>query len=68
MNLVVPEALAVIKSPELSWLMIRAEFSPIPPETERGAGVFADDPIRMAVSRSLPRIRLPVPFGVMVRD
>jgi hypothetical protein len=47
--------------------MIAAAFPPMPPLTERGASVFAPDPIRTPEFESLERIRFPVPAEVRVR-
>lgn len=46
---------------------IAAAFPPIPPETERGAGVLADVPMYIPVSESDERIVFPVPCEVRVR-
>ena len=67
LNLVAPEAEALIRSPELMLLTIREAFDPIPPDIDKGAGVFDCDPIRTAVSKSDERIRFEVPFAVNVR-
>ena len=67
LNLVVPELDAAIRSPELMLLTIREALLPIPPDIERGAGVFEEAPIRTAVSKSDERIRFPVPFAVKER-
>jgi len=45
-NNVVPDALAVKRSPEFFWLTINAAFPPIPPEIESGARVLLLAPMR----------------------
>jgi len=66
-NLVTPLADAVIKSPELLLFILRAAFDPIPPETDKIAGVFEELPTYTPVLLSEERIVLPVPFGAMVK-
>jgi hypothetical protein len=46
---------------------MRAAFPPIPPLTDRGAGVLDRVPILTPVSESELRVISPVPFGVSVR-
>ncbi len=64
-NLVTPLEEAAKISPELVWFTIAAALLPMPPETESGAGVFADDPIKTPESKSDERTVLPEPFGVI---
>jgi len=45
-NLVAPLALAVKMSPLFFWLIIAAALTPMPPETESGAIVLDDEPMR----------------------
>jgi len=66
-NCVVPEELAANISPLFVWLTIRAAFAPIPPDIDRGAGVFEDDPMLTPVSPSDVNVSSPVPLGVIVR-
>src|SRR5689334_14988954 len=47
--------------------MIAAAFPPMPPETDRGAGVFVEEPMYTPESKSEERIVLPDPAGVRVR-
>jgi hypothetical protein len=49
-------------------LTIKLEFAPIPPEIERGAGVFDDVPMLTPVSESDVSVSSPVPLGVRVRE
>jgi hypothetical protein len=67
-NLVAPLALAVKILPELVWLIIAAALLPIPPETDSGAGVLADEPILTPELKSDVRMVLPEPAGVNVRS
>ena len=67
LNLVTPEAEAAKRSPELRLLTMREAFDPIPPDIERGAGVFAELPIKTDESKSDERIRFPVPFATNER-
>ena len=67
LNRVVPEALAAIRSPEFVLFTMKAALLPIPPKTERGASVFAEEPIKTPELKSEERIVLPEPFGVRVR-
>lgn len=61
--MVVPEALAAIRSAELLLLTISEALDPIPPDIDSGAGVFDEEPMSTAVSKSDESIRFPVPFG-----
>jgi len=65
---VVPEAEAERISPELVWLRIRTAFDPIPPETDRGAGVrVASAPMFTPESKSETKTSSPVPLAESVR-
>jgi len=66
-NLVVPEEEAVRRSPEFVWLTIREAFAPIPPETDRGAGVLVEEPMSTPLLKSEVRMVFPEPLGVTVR-
>ena len=44
-----------------------AAFPPIPPLTDRGAGVFVSLPILTPELKSLDKVSSPLPFGVNVR-
>ena len=67
-NFVTPEALAVIKSPLFTLFTLNAALFPIPPETERTAGVFVLLPTYAPELASVLIIVFPVPVGVKVRD
>lgn len=67
-NLVTPEAEAEIRSPEFVLLTTSAALLAIPPETERTAGVFEDEPIYMPESKSEESTRSPDPLGVRVKS
>ena len=64
---VVPDALAVMRSPLFFWFTIKAALLPIPPEIESGARVLVLEPIRTAELKSEVRTVLPEPFGVSVK-
>lgn len=66
-NLVTPEADAAIKSPLFKLLIIKPALEPIPPETDKGAGVLPEEPISTVESKSEESIRSPVPCGVRVK-
>jgi hypothetical protein len=61
---VTPDAEAERISPEFNWFMIKEAFPPIPPVTERGAGVLVPVPIYTPVSESEVKTMFPVPLGV----
>ena len=68
MNLVVPDPEALIRFPELVLLTIKEAFDPIPPETERGAGVrVASAPMFTPESKSETKTSSPVPLAESVR-
>ena len=54
-------------SAEFSWSMTSAAFDPIPDRIKRGNSPVIAVPIVVPESKSDPRIRFPVPFGVMVK-
>ena len=66
-NFVTPEEDAVIKSPLLRLFTLNAALLPIPPLTERTAGVLPVLPMYTPLSLSLLMIVCPVPFGVRVK-
>ncbi len=66
-NLVTPDADAVIRSPLFVLFTISAALPPMPPDTESGAITFAVEPILTPESKSEVRMVLPLPNAVMVR-
>src|SRR5258706_2192987 len=65
-NFVTPLLLAVIRLPLFTLFNTNAALLPIPPDTERTAGVLFD-PIYTPLSKSDERIVFPVPAAVRVR-